>query len=206
METIHLHLLDIRSARGREADISSLLPASRVEKAGRFIRTDDRLRSLCAGYLLTRYVGDYTVDGNGKPRSGNCFFSLSHAGRFAGIAVGYSGELGLDFEPAETDKNTEKLSDYCLNDAERLVFPPDAFLKAFVAKESLAKADGRGLRPPVRSIPALPLDGAVNYETKTYYRHSFERNGYLFSIAREGNDFAVETDEIEVDLCCSNDC
>ena len=207
MDTVFLHLLDIRSARGREPDILSLLPPARADKANRFIREDDRLLSLCAGYLLFRYVGGYTVDRFGKPKSDKCFFSLSHAGGLAAIAVGEKNELGLDLERKRTGPDTASLAGYCLSEEEKAAFPLDEdFLPAFVAKESLAKAEGRGLGKPVKAIPALPLNGAVLYENKTFYRHSFERNGYLFSVSQEEHDFTVETDEIEVDLCCLNNC
>ena len=102
-------------------------------------------------------------------------------------------------------RDEASLARYCLSEEERAYLEHgERFLRMFVAKESLAKADGRGIAGDIRAIPALPLDGAVSYNGIRYYRHSLEWNGYVLSVTQAREDFIIETKETEVEPCCSN--
>ena len=196
MDTVVVHLLKTGEARGKEDILLALLPEDRIRKAKRFVREEDRLRSLCAGFLLTRWIGDYSVDGFGKPRSEKCCFSLSHSEDLVGLAVGGDREIGLDLERVRAGKDFDRLARFCLSGEELACLGRDAdFLSAFVAKESLAKAEGQGLAGGPRAIPAFPLNGEVEYKGRIYYRHFLERGGYYLSVAQEGADFRIEFEE-----------
>jgi len=198
MKTVNVRFMKTSAARGKEEYLFSVLPEDRVEKARKYVRENDRLLSLCAGYLVYRFVGEYAVDAYGKPRSDRLFFSLSHSGDLVGLAVCEDREVGLDIEKRDGERDEDALAAYCFSDEELEEYRRDGdFLSLFTSKESLSKAEGRGLGD-VKNIPALPLDGAVGYCGKTYHRHSLGVSGFSVSVALEGDDFAIETNEIEV--------
>ena len=200
METVKVYWLHIDSIKGKEDRIFSLLPSFRVEKAKRFVQESDRLLSLAAGYLLYRFVGEYTVDTLGKPRAEKCRFSLSHSGEYAALAVSFGTEIGLDVEKLVESKENDALARYCLSDNEWNEYRQGVgFLTLFTAKESLVKAEGTGITDVIKAIPALPLDGTVEYNGKSYYRHAIKRDGYVASVTMEKEDFVIETEEIYVD-------
>ena len=205
MKKIHLYLLNINTAKGMEEYLLSILPEERVRKAKNYVRENDRLLSLCAGYLISRYIGAYRVDPCGKPRSDERFFSVSHSGELVGLAVSEDRETGLDIEKKRAESDFVQLAEYCFCKEELELFNKGADLLAlFTAKESLAKAEGGGLAKDIKTIPALPPDGKVEYGGRIYYRHSFETNRYVGSVTQEHEDFIIETTEIEVVKCCSN--
>jgi len=199
VERVKVYVLDIHSIEGREEGLRRVLPRARVEKAGRFVKVEDRLLSLAAGYLAYRYVGDYIPDECGKPRAEGVWFSLSHSGEYAALAVA-PREVGLDIERAKADKDYDALAAYCFGKEEREAYDGGtAFLALFTAKESLAKAEGKGLSADIKTIPACPLDGQVTYQNKVYYRHALVYNGYYVSVTMENADFTIETEETYVD-------
>ena len=199
MESVTVYFIDIDSVKDKEEYLYSVLPPSRTEKAKRFAFYQDKALSLAAGYLVYRVIGGYFVDPCGKPRAENVYFSISHSGQFAALAVSEKSEIGLDIE-ALRDKDTEALARHCLNDGELLSYRAGTeFLSLFTAKESLAKADGAGLTVEMKSIPALPMDGAVKYKGKNYFRHTFLWAGYFTSVTKEGEDFSIKTEILRVD-------
>ena len=199
MERVKVYLLHIHSIEGKEEHLKGVLPASRVEKAKRFVRAEDRLLSLAAGYLVHRHVGDYYVDEWGKPKADGVCFNLSHSGEYAALAVA-PREVGLDIERAKSDKDYDALAAFCFGQDELEAYRRGTpFLALFTAKESLSKADGRGLSADIKTIPAMPVDGAVTYQAKSYYRHALEYNGYYVSVTMESADFEIISEETYVD-------
>ena len=200
MNIVKVYFLNIEKLKGRKEFLYSVLPESRIEKAKRYAKETDRLLSLAAGYLINRVIGGFFVDEFGKPRSEHAFFSLSHSGELAALSLSETREIGIDIEKMRSDKDYDALAKFALNEKELESYKScEHFLKLFTAKESLAKAEGRGLKSDVKTIPSLPVGGAVDYEDKTYYRHSLDVNGYFASVTQEGEDFIIETYDIEVE-------
>jgi phosphopantetheinyl transferase len=133
------------------------LPAYRLEKIDRYKKEGDKLRSLAAGLLLARFLGvrqdeDLIIEPYGKPvlraKTGP-FFSLSHSGDYAALAIGPS-PLGLDLERDRPDLKwpiivAQILTPFELHLMSTYPNPPKFALAAFTLKESLAKATGAGL-------------------------------------------------------------
>ncbi|MBQ7444368.1 MAG: 4'-phosphopantetheinyl transferase superfamily protein [Clostridia bacterium] len=196
METLKVYYIKTDVLKGKEGHLYSVLPEERGEKAKRYAKEDDRLLSLAAGYLAGKVVGRYFKDENGKPRADGVHFSLAHSGDIAVIAVNEHRDVGVDAEISQ-DKNFDDIANYALGEDELEAYRSGvSFLPLFTAKESLSKAEGRGLRNRTRDIPALPLDGAVEYKGKTYYRHTLEIPGYYASAVLEGEDFLAEIEEL----------
>jgi len=199
METVRVFLMNTDAARWKEDSLFSVLPRGRVEKAARHVRESDRLLSLCAGYLIFRAVGDHYVDKFGKPRADGCFFSVSHSGKLAVLALCESRDVGIDIEAVRAEKDEASLAEHCFDAREMKEYAGGApFLALFTSKESLSKAEGCGLGNDPKAIPALPLDGKTEYKGKIYFRHTLALDGYYASVALEGEDFITTTEEVYV--------
>ena len=140
------------------AGYARLLPKKRQEKIERFKYESDKLRSLAAGLLIRRAVGDAELIENehGKPYAeGNVFFSVSHSASYAAIAVD-SEEIGLDIEKLP-DKDYMKI-------AERFYHPEElgfvkgsadsarAFTRVWTRKEAYLKQSGVGISQELRGF------------------------------------------------------
>lgn len=199
MKELTVYCLSASAVKGKEEYLFSVLPAERVQKARRYFYERDRLLSLAAGYLIYRLAGEAYADEAGKLRSDKLFFSVSHSEDLAALAVSEDREVGLDIEKPRSDDGKDRLAAFCFSEEEFLHYRENGgFLALFTAKESLVKAEGHGLVFDVKTVPALPADGKVEYREKEYFRHSFDVNGYVGSVTQEGEDFRVKTEEIEV--------
>jgi phosphopantetheinyl transferase len=148
------------------AAAKTLLPQSRQRKIDRYRQKADKLRSLAAGLLLYWILGvakdeDLAYGPQGQPRLARPgpFFSLSHAGEAAALAIG-PARLGLDLERDRLNLNLDRLAQKILAPAElaqRAKWPnPREFtLAAWTLKESLAKAVGEGLGSDCLAYVAL---------------------------------------------------
>jgi 4'-phosphopantetheinyl transferase len=114
---------------------------------------------------LERHVGQgirglaYDIEAGGRPRlprpaelTTHPHFSLSHAGRFALIAISHTGPVGIDLEVEREIKiNAERrqrmeLAAIRLSPEQALPADPDArFLQAWVRLEAAAKSSGYGI-------------------------------------------------------------
>ena len=192
--------MPIAAVSEKEEYVTSILPKERVAKAKRFVRDSDRALSLAAGYLIAKYVGESYVDIYGKPRSTTLYFSVAHSGDVAALALSPACEVGLDIEKEFEKRGSDDPAEYCLSEEEQQSYRDGTpFLSLFTAKESLAKAEGKGLISGIKDIPSLPMDGKVKYKEKVYHRHSLIKDGYFLSVTAEGEDFIIETEATYVE-------
>ena len=105
MSAVRLYLTDASALAGREEACFSLLTPKRREEALSFRVRDARLLCCAAGLLLCRVLGvqeddELSIGPLGKPALavGGVEFSLSHAGRYAALAVSRQA-VGVDTEP-----------------------------------------------------------------------------------------------------------
>lgn len=195
MNKINLYLINIDTVKKNLGAVCAAVGEKAVSKAERYIKESDKLLSLGASFLLKRYVGgEISVDEYGKPRADGVFFSISHSHGLSGLAVTHGGDVGLDIEKNGEDDGFP--IEFCLSDSEMKENEKTGFLPLFVAKESLSKAEGRGLYGDIKNIPALPPDGETEYLGKKYFRHSAEYYGYFISVTCAGEDFSIITEEI----------
>lgn len=132
-------------------DHASLLPPERQEKIARYRFDQDKLLSLTAGLLIRRAIGESPIKlgEHGKPYAENgVFFSVSHSGRIAAIAVD-EAEIGLDVEHL-ADEGRLKIADRFYHPAERAyVMAAEDLLRAFseiwTRKEAYLKMTGEGI-------------------------------------------------------------
>ena len=196
MEKVRIYYCFSRQIEENEKRIRNMLTDEENAKADRLPKRDGALLSLGSSYLKHRFVsGNIYASPFGKPYADDIFFSISHSCDIIGIAFSSVGEIGLDIEKDRDEKDGyKKLSDYCLSGGEKS--SGEAFLTLFTAKESLAKAEGMGLSRGIKSIPALPLDGTVNYEGKSYYRKRLIIPHYRISVCVCSGEFEIKAQQI----------
>ena len=196
MITVKVFLLNIRSIAENKDFLFGYVDPDRALRAKRYVKESDGLLSLGAAYLIKKYVGEYSVDEKGKPHSERFFFNVSHSVDLVGIAICDCADTGLDIEKERPE--SKDIINYCLAPEEMKAYVEGKkFLSLFVAKESLAKAEGTGIFGEIKKIPALPIDGEVTYKGNIYYRHTVKKEGYYISVSIKNNDFVVITEEIE---------
>jgi len=157
----------------------SVLPASQQEIIKRYRRWEDRQAGLFGKLLLIEALKKYgygpdcldniLVDNYGRPfLSGSVDFNISHSGEYVLCATSGRGKVGIDIEKiraidlsdfegwmtgsqwkkiAESDNKFEMFYDY------------------WTMKESVMKADGRGLSLPVQDIHGTDRQAVVDRTT-----------------------------------------
>lgn len=112
----------------------------------------------------------------GKPFIPGTFnFSISYSGNFAVCAVATENQLGIDIEIIK-DINFPAFSKY-FNDAEwsRIIYSEDpqrSFFHYWTRKESVLKADGRGLYVDLRDVIVDETTGRIKDSSIEYYLSS----------------------------------
>ena len=143
-------VLDEALTFDRVSEYTQLLPPERQEKIARYRFDKDKLLSLAAGLLIRRAIGEkpITLGEHGKPYADGCFFSVSHSGRIAAIAVDDT-ELGMDVEQLP-DESRLKIAGRFYHPAERQYVkqaedPCRAFCEIWTRKEAVLKMTGEGI-------------------------------------------------------------
>ena len=191
-----LFLTAVEVKRNRE-DILNRIGSAQREKALSYKRESDRLLSMGSSYLKMKLAGapeNIRTGPYGKPYGETGYFNLSHSEDLIGIALCEDAEIGLDIEKVrEMPKGFEE---YCLS-KEELNSGMD-LLRVFVAKESLAKAEGSGLPDEIKEVPGIPVNGKIIYRIIPYMRHECERPGYWVSVSVKENDFTIKEENYEI--------
>ena len=188
-----MYLADIRDFKKYYDKCFSLLPEYRREKVIRFKGGDDKMRSICAGMLIRRFVGDEVIiSESGKPQCKKINFNVSHSGDYVVIALN-ERRIGVDIE---------RISDYKDGAARRIctdyeydLINGDAqlFYHTWTRKESVIKTDGRGLSMGLNTFAVLPLSDEFFYaDGKKYSVSTTMYNGYSVSAAVESGDSNFE--------------
>jgi 4'-phosphopantetheinyl transferase len=155
----------------------SLTPAERA-RMDRFLRPRDQWLFVLARRLVRKGLRDcfgiespcFVAGAYGKPalRDHDVAFNISHTAGFVAGAFARGCDLGIDVERADHGADTDALARDHLAPSERdrlaRMAPASrhaAFLRLWVLKEAIIKADGRGLSLPLDSfaVSLAPLAG-----------------------------------------------
>jgi 4'-phosphopantetheinyl transferase len=145
-----------------------------------------------AGWLSLKYqlikkgcdaklIGEIQITDFGKPFIPGTFsFSISYSGNFAVCAVSTVNQLGVDIEMIK-DINFLEFSKY-FNTAEwsKIIHSADpqrSFFHYWTRKESVLKADGRGLSVDLRDVMVDETTGRINDSSTQYYLSSLPNLG-----------------------------
>lgn len=169
-----------------EAKALPYLTDKDVRDAERYRLCEDKTVHLLSSYLKRKYVGDWTVDEHGKPVSDGIFFNVSHCKKAVAIAIS-DGPVGIDVENVRPFK--EKVGEYIASDEEKALLDTDIdFYKIWTAKESLAKADGKGIDKRPSAIPAIPYDGVKTYDGKQYFSRQTIADDMVLTVTKAGEE------------------
>ena len=141
MNTVRLTLIDIRGLKPKAEDILRGLPEEFREKALRYRREDDQLRSIWSSFLLLKAAKGREVHHSpeGKPYTeSENYFNISHSGDYVVLA---EAELpvGVDIERVTDIGINDGLKNIALTEREKL-WVKDSLLRFHVVwtrKESL---------------------------------------------------------------------
>lgn len=201
---VHLTVLDIGSLKAQADRILPALTKADLDKAGRYQRETDRLRSLGAAYLLRQAAAGQEIRCNsfGKPFVQGRHLNVSHSGDFVMLAEA-EREVGVDVEkvfPESEIQVDEELEQAALTDQERPWAKGSAFrfFVLWTRKESLVKCEGTGFEMEPKEIEVLPRSNcpcpewhgeknlpseAVRHKGKAYWLTSFLLEGHVISLA-----------------------
>ncbi len=158
-----------------------LLPSSLQEKNLKYLRWQDRHANLFGKLLLLEGLKIYGASNNvlnelqyneySRPFiKGNIDINISHSGGYVICAIGKDVRIGVDIEEIkEIDFSDFKsvMTDEQWSTIKKSPDPIKMFFKFWTFKESMIKADSRGL-----SIPLLDIhikDNIVNYDNQNWY-------------------------------------
>jgi 4'-phosphopantetheinyl transferase len=159
----------------RDRERAERLRAGETRKRWRAARV--ALRTVLARYLddVATEAVEFVVGPHGKPSlpgPGPIRFNLSHSGAVALIAVAAEVEVGVDVELLDRGRDIDALIPHALDaevGAAVLASPPaeraEAFHRAWVRREAIAKCDGRGLGdgPPAAPISVSSIELGDDY-------------------------------------------
>ncbi len=190
MICVDLTLLNIRTLRADAEEMLRSIPEGLQEKALRFRREDDQLRSIGSSFLLLKAAEGREVfySAEGKPfTKGGRFFNISHSGEYVVLAEA-DLPVGVDVERVTDIGIDDDLRNTALTEHER-AWAGESLLRFYVVwtrKESLIKCEGRGFTYEPNEIDSLPennFDDPVLYDGKYYRIDSFMFDEHVISIA-----------------------
>ena len=181
MDKINLYVLDTRKFA-----FSELLSLTKIDDAdiaflSKYKVLDVKKEKLISYYFRKKYVGDYFYNEYGKPLSNNIYFNISNSKGVVVLATSKKHDIGVDVEILR--RRDEELIKFVTTDEEYAYINNEIdFLSIWTSKESLVKCIGTGIRTPLKEIPALPINGNIEYNEQTLYRKTFKHNDYIISI------------------------
>lgn len=157
----------------------SILPASMQNTIKRFSRWEDRQAGLFGKLLLIEALKKYghgpdcletiLVDAYGRPFiSGSIDFNISHSGEYVVCAIAGKGKVGIDIEKIRPIDLTD-FENWLTESQWRKITEAnnkfELFYDHWTMKESVMKADGRGLSLPIQDIQETDRQAVVEGTT-----------------------------------------
>jgi len=183
----------------------------RYSNSKRFLREEDRLRSVGAGILLSSILkideAQIKYNNFGKPyiENSTTFFNISHSKDYVVLAVN-SSPVGIDIE--FMNKNHLDISKKVFTNEELKWMDEDEinrFYQLWTIKESILKAVGKGISVPLKSFSVLNSikNGYINIDEYRIYSKSEKVDNYTISVSSTNHfempkfQFLTEKDIIE---------
>ena len=194
MKKIIVTYINVDYVKDNLDNILPWLTKDRIEKANKYRQENDKLLSLGAGFLISKFVGknELISNNNGKLyMKGGCFFNVSHSGKYAVIAVSEDSEIGVDIQ--KIDENNLKPIHYVTNES----LPLNEMFCLWSNKESLIKCLGNNMSI-IKDVPGLPLKGLRTYLNEKFYTDSTVFEGYSISVTLKSEEpFEIELKEFK---------
>lgn len=174
-EDVEVFRLDFDLASPASSADWAVLGDDERERAAKFHRHDDRIRSIATRAALRRLLGErlhrepgalhFDAGPYGKPllREGaGLEFNVSHSGGFALIALSRAGAVGIDIERRDEALDVASFASLVLSPGERAAGEGgvETFFERWVAKEAVLKALGLGIAEQLQALSIWPRSGA----------------------------------------------
>jgi 4'-phosphopantetheinyl transferase len=176
LDYVIVGLAAVEAAQPALASLEDRLSAPDRERAGRFLRTEDRTRFVLGRGLLSSLlrdeldhrpsVLDLAFTDLRRPYLAahpSVTFSITHAGGWVAVAVAVGARVGIDIESVDRRVDLDPLAERIFNGADLARFralsmpeKPRAFFRGWTGKEAVLKAKGLGISGGVREI-AVPF-------------------------------------------------
>ncbi len=186
MKEITIHYIDTEEVKLHEQEIAAYIDEERREKASRYLFEKDKLLSLGASYLISRFTSNNPIlyTESGKPYKEGEYFSISHSGSYA-IFASASSPIGVDIELIRP--YSPLLKEAVLNEEERKRAKNDGdFFRLWCLKESLLKATGEGLSKRLKEVN--PLEGTYIYKDRSFASKTQKLNEHMLSVTIESDE------------------
>jgi 4'-phosphopantetheinyl transferase len=177
-DTIKLNIIKFTEQIDSVGNLSKKLPSYALEYSNRFVREEDRGRSIMTQYFLRKFLSYYlqvdfdkvaiSYSKSGKPYlnekiNSNLKFNYSHSGDYIIYAFTADNEIGVDIEEIKDISEIDELSRTHFSDEELSIYfeleNPDEkkqlFYKIWTRKEALLKAEGSGITIDLKSLTVL---------------------------------------------------
>lgn len=125
------------------------------------------------------------------------FFNISHSGELIVCAASDQGEIGIDVEEMKAVDWIQYKDCFSIMEWRNISFANDSnrlLLELWTKKESLLKADGRGLQVPLTDVLLEEQYGVIKGEQKKWYFKPIPLRGYICNVCAE---FQIEAVSVE---------
>jgi len=193
-------------------DYLNRLPYKIQHKIKRFIRWQDQQASLFGKLLLAKSfkhinnnninLNDLLYSASGRPYFNNSIdFNISHSGGYVICAITKKGRLGIDVEKIRNIKifdfkrymNTDEWES--INNSSH---PEKAFFSYWTLKESVMKANGKGMSIPLKDV-IIKNNKAHLYNTLWYLNEINISNDCKCHLAISYEEYNLNINNIEPD-------
>jgi len=216
MEQKIIHILYTKISAQLPEDIYKnyliFLPESLRDQHFRYKRWQDRTANLLSKILLIKGLQKFGLDYNslellnynqyGRPHlSGNIDFNISHSGDFIVCALGENIRLGIDIEEIKPVDFTDFEYMMTAGQWEMIKNSPNPlkeFFNFWAIKESIIKADGRGLSVPLNDIVII---GQNAYYENNWFLTKLEIDGkYCASLASNFENSSIKLEFTDLNI------
>jgi 4'-phosphopantetheinyl transferase len=209
-----VHVLYTQITNDLPEDINRMylayLPESLRVQYFKYRRWQDRAANLFSKILLIKGLRKFGMDHKalenlryteyGRPYlGGNVDFNISHSGQYIVCAVGHRIRLGIDIEeikPVDFSEFEDLMTAAQWQIIKNAEDPLKSFFKYWSIKESIIKADGRGLSIPLQEI--VIEETLAFYESTWYLRELGFNESYCTHIAMNTATPTINTEYIDV--------
>lgn len=189
---VKLTFIDIDDLKPHAEKILQNLPEERRQKALRYLREEDRLRSIGSSFLIMRTVGNQKLQYGeyGKPFVPGKNFNVSHSGNYVVMAESQN-PVGVDIEEIVGEYQSE-LAEICLTQREKIWVGKSLtrFFILWTRKESLLKCAGTGFFTEPNQIDVLT--SPVLFMGKFYRFSDILFDNYVIAVAKKNPAFQRE--------------
>ena len=192
MKELKVLLFDIENTKIDE----SLFSSDDKKQLEQYKNEKVRREKTLSLYVKRKYVGEYYLNESGKPLSRDKYFNISHKDQYLVFVID-EVPVGVDIEHLKPVK--DGLINFIASEEEKAYIKDEqSFYEIWTSKEAITKANGKGIKQKIDTIPSLPLNNIHAFEEKTYCNRTTLFKDYVITVSRESHeDYRLTIEEIK---------